>query len=734
MRSAAFLCVAFFAACASKQPGDLPALAVAPEEVDMPPGVQQRFSAGKDPVSWSVAEGPAGGSIAADGTYSAPAQSGTFHVLARRGHASASATVHVNVASGVTVAVDPPAADIAPGRTMQLRARVSGAPDRTVFWFVREGEMGGRVDEAGRYRAPLSEGLFHVVAVSQADPSKSAAAAVSVSVKPAITVSIDPPTAALEPQSAARFSAAVTGTGNGAVHWFVAEGTPGGTVDDRGRYVAPQAEGVFHLVAASDADPARSATAEVKVAQSVTVAVTPGVATVRQGSSQIFAAVVSGPDARVSWSIDEGVAGGSVDGRGLYQAPTAPGIFHLTATSAADASRSATAVITVPADTLSVRVDPGLAALRPSQQIQFMASVSGSQEMRVYWTAERGAITQDGVYTAPAEGGTYRVMAQSFADPAKSASAFVTVVPDVVLQLDPPQATVRTGDLIQFHANVAGTQDKLVSWSVQERDGGRIDANGIYAAPKSEGVYHVVAVSHADPGKRAVAAVTVSYFDLIDRGGPVVPETRTFALWWGDPSAWPSDARPTVEALLGGLDRSWYLAVADQYMRGARARTEFAGSLFDNSPAPASGDSKAVAARACAALTRAGFEPEPGDFVVVYGAAPLTAATYCAWHWYASCGRTTLLIAWVPNPSGTTCLSPANPCNSASPIANALATSTAHELLESMTDPYSTTWLDANAREIADKCQDELRCVRIGSANLQIQGAYSNAEHACAVP
>jgi hypothetical protein len=169
-------------------------------------------------------------------------------------------------------------------------------------------------------------------------------------------------------------------------------------------------------------------------------------------------------------------------------------------------------------------------------------------------------------------------------------------------------------------------------------------------------------------------------------------------------------------------------------MRGRVTTTAFAGSLFDGSPAPTSGEPAAIGARACAALATAGVTPAPGDFVAVYGAAPLANATYCAWHWYASCGTTTILVAWVPNPAGTTCVPASNPCSPASKIASALANSTAHELFEAVTDPYAGSWMDADGEEVADKCQDALRCVRVGAATLQLQPIYSNATHACSVP
>jgi len=48
-----------------------------------------------------------------------------------------------------------------------------------------------------------------------------------------------------------------------------------------------------------------------------------------------------------------------------------------------------------------------------------------------------------------------------------------------------------------------------VTWSVAEEDGGTVTNQGLYTAPKVQGVYHVAAASTSDPQKRAVSTVTV---------------------------------------------------------------------------------------------------------------------------------------------------------------------------------------------------------------------------------
>ena len=69
------------------------------------------------------------------------------------------------------------------------------------------------------------------------------------------------------------------------------------------------------------------------------------------------------------------------------------------------------------------------------------------------------------------------------------------------LKLNMTTASSLIGQTAQFSANVP------VDWSVTEKNGGSITNNGLYTAPASVGVFHVVATSKADKTQSASAAV-----------------------------------------------------------------------------------------------------------------------------------------------------------------------------------------------------------------------------------
>ncbi len=162
------------------------------------------------------------------------------------------------------------------------------------------------------------------------------------------------------------------------------------------------------------------------------------------------------------------------------------------------------AVAVAPTITLS----PTFVSLSAGGTQQFTATVSGTTNTAVTWSATGGSISSGGLYTAPSTAGTYTVQATSVADNTKSASATVAVSAAVVtISISPTSASLATGGTQQFTATVSGTTNTAVTWSVT---GGSISSGGLYTAPSTAGTYTVQATSVADNTKSASATVAVS--------------------------------------------------------------------------------------------------------------------------------------------------------------------------------------------------------------------------------
>ena len=163
----------------------------------------------------------------------------------------------------------------------------------------------------------------------------------------------------------------------------------------------------------------------------VSVQISPRAATVLEGASQSFTATVSGTsNTAVSWSVQEGAAGGTITAAGSYTAPATSGTFHVIATSQSDNSKAATATITVPTPRIAVAITPVSVTLAPGSTQTFTATVTGSTNTIVNWTVQEaggGSVSNAGFYSAPQATGFYHVVATSVAAATVSGSATVTV-------------------------------------------------------------------------------------------------------------------------------------------------------------------------------------------------------------------------------------------------------------------------------------------------------------------
>src|SRR5579884_1435421 len=197
------------------------------------------------------------------------------------------------------------------------------------------------------------------------------------------------------------------------------------------------------LLATSCGGSSAGSTTVTQSEQGVAVNISPTSASLACSSSQQFTATVTGgSNAAVTWTVDSILGGnstvGTVSATGLYKAPASSGTHRVAAVSVADATKSATAVVTIacaPPPTVSISIAPKSANLLVSQQQQFTATVTGTSNLAVNWSVDgvaggnssTGTVSATGLYTAPSQAGKHNVTATSVADSTKSATAAVTV-------------------------------------------------------------------------------------------------------------------------------------------------------------------------------------------------------------------------------------------------------------------------------------------------------------------
>ncbi len=156
-------------------------VSLSPTATSLQSGGQQQFSAyvsgtSKTAVTWSASAG----TISTTGLYTAPSATGTYTVQAvsvADPTKSASASVVVT-ATSVSVTISPTSSAMPEKWQQQFAATVSGTSNTAVTWAVVQGS--GTITQSGLYTAPQAPGTGIVTVTSQADPTKSASATVTV--------------------------------------------------------------------------------------------------------------------------------------------------------------------------------------------------------------------------------------------------------------------------------------------------------------------------------------------------------------------------------------------------------------------------------------------------------------------------------------------------------------------------------------------------------------------------
>lgn len=414
---------------------------VAPASATVGAGDQLQFVASvaggsSAAVNWSIMEGTAGGTVTATGLYTAPATAGTYHVVASAESdpgAYAIAEVTVTSGSSINVTVNPATKTLGVLETQQFTATVTGTTDTGVTWSVQE-QGGGTISATGLYTPPTTPGTYRVVAASKVNPSRTATATVTVT---PVSVTLSPATVTLEVGTTQQFNATVNGASTKTVLWSILEGANGGNITSTGLYTPPSTPGTYRVVATSTADAGKSATAVVTVIEPITVTVSPQTANLTVSQNLQFSAAVTGStNQTVTWSVQQGAAGGTINASGLYTAPAnvqqPSQTFTVVATwTFGGFTKKGQAAVTV-SPGVGITLTPSAVTLSPGGTQAFTATVTGNANTQVTWGVDEGAsggtVDASGNYTAPSTSGTYHVRATSKADTSKFAVATVVVL------------------------------------------------------------------------------------------------------------------------------------------------------------------------------------------------------------------------------------------------------------------------------------------------------------------
>jgi len=262
---------------------------------------------------------------------------------------SASATVQLTPAAGVSVGVSPQSANLTASQTRQFTATVTGNANTSVTWSMSPSV--GTLSN-GLYTAPSvinTAQWVTITATSVADAIKSASSMVQLTPTASVSVGVSPQSANLTASQTMQFTANVTGNANTSVTWSMSPSV--GSLSN-GFYMAPsviKSAQSITITATSLADSSKFASATVQLtptAVGVSIGVSPLSATLAALQTTQFTATVTGnANTSVTWSMTPAI--GTLS-NGLYTAPSAISTAQwitITATSIVDVSKSASATV-----------------------------------------------------------------------------------------------------------------------------------------------------------------------------------------------------------------------------------------------------------------------------------------------------------------------------------------------------------------------------------------------------
>jgi hypothetical protein len=496
-------------------PPTLAQVVLVPDAVTLAPGATRQFAAygvmtTGDSVPVDVVFSATGGTVTADGLYTAGPTVGAFTAIATAQGGVHADTASVTIAAGsptlTEVVLVPAAVTLAPGDTRQFTAYGWMTNGDSVAVSVTFSATGGSITPAGLYSADATPGAFTVIATGQ-DSTLADTAFVTISLPPTIAqVVLVPAAVTLAPGASRLFAAYGLMTNGDSITLAVTYTATGGTITSTGLYMAGAATGSFAVIAAEQGGTLADTASVTIVSGPATlneVVLVPAAVTLAPGDTQRFAAygwMTNGDSVPVSVTFS--AAGGTIDSGGLYLAGPSAGSFAVVATGQGGLlADTASVTINLPPTLARVVLVPLTVTLAPGAGRQFAAyglmTTGDSVAVNATYTATGGTISPTGLYTAGPTVGTFAVIATAQGGAlADTASVTIDAGPPTLTQvvLVPAAVTLTPGAAQQFTAYGWMTNGDSVAVTVTfAATGGTITSAGLYTASSTAGAFAVVA-------------------------------------------------------------------------------------------------------------------------------------------------------------------------------------------------------------------------------------------------
>jgi hypothetical protein len=191
--------------------------------------------------------------------------------------------------------------------------------------------------------------------------------------------------------------------------------------------------------------------------------------------------------------------------------------------------------------------------------------------------------------------------------------------------------------------------------------------------------------------------------------GNVLHSNKTAAIFWGSQwttASFAGDKIVGMESFFSGFNQSRYASTGNEYYDASghvTASSTHLGYVIDTTSTPTQALSASSATNEVCKITA--NNPDPSTVYFIYTSTSAGNVNYCAWHTWGNCSNgKQLQVAYVPNISNIAGCDPPDTSSGHSQGLSAMANVTAHELMETITDPRGNSWYDYAGNEIGDKC------------------------------
>ena len=229
---------------------------------------------------------------------------------------------------------------------------------------------------------------------------------------------------------------------------------------------------------------------------------------------------------------------------------------------------------------------------------------------------------------------------------------------------------------------------------------------------------------------------------MVNHGGQIITMPIVKEIFWG--TSWPSyhgDKMTGLGTWYKGFGSSHYANTSHEYT-GTNGTVgnllAFQGYVVDSSASTGGSSTGPILAEVCKEITAGKIVPDANgrSYIPVYTDTPRGGANFCAWHSAGSCQYNgqwvTLQFAYFFDLDGDPGCDPQDSETGHSQGLAALANVSGHELSESRTDPWISTWYDAAGQENGDKCAWTFNVPYVTFSNAsiwKIQGEWSNGAY-----